>query len=133
MDIRVLRVCVPQRGFRTRVVLVATTLLEAQVYSKEDLAGLHRARWHAELDLRSIKQTMQMDVLRCKTPAMVRKEIWGHLLVSHLLRAATPQAVSAPEGPAAASPRPRGNSRLRRRKRHSSPIPNFPPIFHLRS
>jgi Transposase DDE domain. len=92
VDIRVLRVCVPQRGFRTRVVLVATTLLDAQVYSKEDLAGLYRARWHAELDLRSIKQTMQMDVLRCKTPAMVRKEIWGHLLVYNLLRAAMAQA-----------------------------------------
>jgi Transposase DDE domain len=92
MDLRVLRVCVPQQGFRTRVVLVATTLLEAQVYPKEDLAGLYRARWHAELDLRSIKQTMQMDVLRCKTPAMVRKEIWGHLLVYNLLRAAMAQA-----------------------------------------
>jgi hypothetical protein len=72
MDIRALRVCVPQRGFRTRVVRVATTLLDAQVYPKEALAGLYRARWHAELHLRSIKQTMQMDVLRCKTPAMVR-------------------------------------------------------------
>jgi Transposase DDE domain len=92
MDIRLLRVCVPQRGFRTRVVLVATTLLETQVYSKEDLAGLYRARWHAELDLRSIKQTMQMDVLRCQTPAMVQKEIWGHLLVYNLLRAAMAQA-----------------------------------------
>jgi len=92
MDVRVLRVCVPQRGFRTRVILVATTLLNAHVYPKEDLAGLYRARWHAELDLRSIKQTMQMDVLRCKTPAMVRKEIWGHLLVYNLLRAAMAQA-----------------------------------------
>jgi hypothetical protein len=92
VDIRVLRVCVPQRGFRTRVVLVATTLLDAQLYSKEDLAGLYRARWHAELDLRSIKQTMQMNVLRCKTPTMVRKEIWGHLLVYNLLRAAMAQA-----------------------------------------
>jgi len=92
VDIRVLRVGVPQRGFRTRVVLVATTLLDAQVYPKEDLAGLYRARWHAELDRRSIKQTMQMDVLRCKTPAMVRKEIWGHLLVYNLLRAAMAQA-----------------------------------------
>jgi Transposase DDE domain len=92
VDIRVLRVCVPQRGFRTRVVLVATTLLDAQVYPKEDLAGLSRARWHAELDLRSLKQTMQMEVLRCKTPAMVRKEIWGHLLVYNLLRAAMAQA-----------------------------------------
>jgi hypothetical protein len=92
MDIRVLRVCVSQRGFRTRVILVATTLLEAQVYPKEDLAGLSRARWHAELDRRSIEQTMQMDVLRCKTPAMVRQEIWGHLLVDNRLRAARAQA-----------------------------------------
>jgi hypothetical protein len=95
MDIRVLRVCVPQRGFRTRVVLVATTLLDAQMYTKEDRAGLYRARWHAELDRRSITQTMQMDVLRCKTPAMVRKEIWGPLLVYNLLRAAMAQAALA--------------------------------------
>lgn len=87
-----LRVRVTQQGFRTRVVLVATTLLDAQAVTKEALAGLYRARWHAELDLRSIKQTMQMDVLRCKTPAMVRKEIWGHLLVYNLLRAAMAQA-----------------------------------------
>ena len=92
VDIRELRVRVPQRGFRTRVVLVATTFLDAKVFAKEDMAGLYRARWHAELDLRSIKQTMQMDVLRCKTPAMVRKEIWGHLLVYNLLRAAMAQA-----------------------------------------
>jgi hypothetical protein len=95
VDIRVLRVRVPQRGFRTHVVLVATTLLEPQGYPKEDLAGLYRARWHAELDLRSIKQTIQMDVLQCKTPAMVRKESWGHLLVYNLLRAAMAQAALA--------------------------------------
>ena len=64
---------------------------DAKVFTKEELAGLYRARWHAELDLRSIKQTMQMDVLRCKTPAMVRKEIWGHLLVYNLIRAAMAQ------------------------------------------
>jgi hypothetical protein len=62
------------------------------VYPKDDLAGLYRARWHAALDLRSITQTMPMDVLRCKTPAMVRQEIWGHLLVDNLLRAAMAQA-----------------------------------------
>ncbi len=91
-DHRELRMRVPQRGFRTRVILVATTLLDAQVSPKEGLAGLYWARWHAELDLRSIKQTLQMDVLRCKTPAMVRKELWGHLLVYNLLRVAMAQA-----------------------------------------
>jgi hypothetical protein len=92
IEMRELRVRVTQRGFRTRVVLVATTLLDVEVFTKEELAGLYRARWYAELDLRSIKQTMQMDVLRCKTPAMVRKEIWGHLLVYNLLRATMAQA-----------------------------------------
>ena len=92
VEMRELRVRVTQRGFRTRVVLVATTVLAPEAFAKEEWAGLYRARWHAELDLRSIKQTMQMDVLRCKTPAMVRKEIWGHLLVYNLLRAAMAQA-----------------------------------------
>jgi len=92
IEMRELQVRVTQRGFRTRVVLVATTLLDAKVCTKEELAGLYRARWHAELDLRAIKQTMQMDVLRCQTPAMVRKEIWGHLLVYNLIRAAMAQA-----------------------------------------
>ena len=48
-----------------------------------------------EVDLRSIKSTMQMDVLRCKTPEMVRKEIWAHLLAYNLLR--TVMAVAAAE------------------------------------
>jgi hypothetical protein len=41
-------------------------------------------RWHAELDLRSLKVTLGMDVLRCKSPEMVRKEVWAHLLVYNL-------------------------------------------------
>jgi hypothetical protein len=89
---RELRVRVTQRGFRTRVVVVATTLLEVEACTKEELAGLSRARWHAALARRSIKQPMQLDVLRCKTPAMVRKEMWGHLLVDNLLRAAMAHA-----------------------------------------
>ena len=92
IEMRELRSQVIQPGFRTRVVLVATTLLDAHAFTKEDLAALYRARWHAELDLRSIKQTLKMDVLRCKTPAMVQKEIWGHLLVYNLIRATMAQA-----------------------------------------
>jgi hypothetical protein len=49
----------------------------AQKTTKEDLATLYRARWHNELDLQSIKSTMQMRELRCKTPELVRKEIWA--------------------------------------------------------
>jgi hypothetical protein len=91
LKIRALRVRVIQRGFRTRL-LVATTLLNAKEFTREELAGLYRARWHAELDLRSIKQTLKMDGLRGKTPVRVRKEIWGHLRVYNLIRAARAQA-----------------------------------------
>jgi hypothetical protein len=56
------------------------------------LAELYRARWNAELDLRSLKQTLQMDVLRCKTPELVRKEIWTHLLAYNLIRTIMAQA-----------------------------------------
>lgn len=80
------RVRVDKPGFRTRSFVVVTSLLDAEAFSREDLAGLYRCRWHVELDLRTIKITMRMDVLRCKTPEMVRKEIYGHLLVYNLIR-----------------------------------------------
>ena len=49
-------------------------------------AFLYRARWNNELDLRSIKITLQMDEMRCKTPELVRKEIWTHILAYNLIR-----------------------------------------------
>ena len=56
---------------------------------------MYERRWDGELDIRSIKSTMKMDILRCKTPEMVRKEIWAHLLAYNLLR--TVMAVAAGE------------------------------------
>jgi hypothetical protein len=50
--------------------------------------------WQIELDLRSLKRTMQMDVLRCKTPERVRKEIWAHILAYNLIRTIIAQAAS---------------------------------------
>jgi Transposase DDE domain len=92
VTIRELRVRVTQRGFRTRVLVVMTTLLGAGEFPHDALAALYRARWHAELDIRSLKQTLKMDVLRCKTPEMVRKEIWAHLLVANLIRGVMAEA-----------------------------------------
>jgi hypothetical protein len=85
--LREVRVRVPQRGFRTRDLVVVTTLLDAAAYSAADLAELYRLRWHAELDLRSLKETLGMGVLRCQSPGMVRKEVWAHLLTYNLIRA----------------------------------------------
>ena len=70
------RVRVGRRGFRTQVFVVVTTLLDAMFYSAHDVAALYGQRWHCELDLRSIKVALGMDVLRCRTPEMVRKELW---------------------------------------------------------
>jgi hypothetical protein len=86
--VRQTRVRVRQRGFRTRALVVVTTLLDEGEASAEELAALYRARWQAELDLRWLKQTLQMDVLRCQSPAMVRKEVWAHLLAYNVIRGA---------------------------------------------
>jgi IS4 transposase len=73
---------------------MATTLLDADEYTKDDLAQVYRARWNEELDLRSIKITLQMDLLRCKTPELVRKEIWPHVLAYNLIRTIMAQTAS---------------------------------------
>src|SRR5262249_22180602 len=88
------RFIVGQQGFRTRWIVVVTTLLDPGQASKEELASLDRARWNNELDLRSIKVTLQMDRLRCKTPELVRKEIWAHVLAYNLIRTVMAQAAA---------------------------------------
>jgi hypothetical protein len=92
--VRECRVRVDRPGFRVQTLIVATTLLDADAFTKDDLAQLYRARWHAELDLRSLKQTMQMDILRCKTPELVRKELWTHILAYNLIRTIMAQAAT---------------------------------------
>jgi hypothetical protein len=92
--VREARFRVEQPGFRTRAVVVVTTLLDPKQASREELASLYRARWHNELDLRSIKVTLQMSLLRGKTPEMVRKEIWTHALAYNLIRTVMAQAAA---------------------------------------
>ena len=58
------------------------------------LADLYRKRWTIELDLSSLKIVMKMDVLRCKTPELVRKEIWTHILTYNLIRTIMAQAAT---------------------------------------
>jgi DDE family transposase len=73
---------------------VVTTILTPSIDGKQ-IGALYEHRWEGEVDIRSIKCTMQMDILRCKTPDMVHKEIWTHLLAYNLLR--TVMAVAANE------------------------------------
>jgi hypothetical protein len=92
LAMRELRVSVDQPGFRTKSFAVVTSLLDPAAFPAGELASLYRQRWHCELDLRSIKSLMRMDVLRCKAPAMVRKEFWAHLLAYDLVRGAMAEA-----------------------------------------
>ena len=73
---------------------VITTILTPSIDGQQ-IGALYEHRWEGEVDIRSIKCTMQMDILRCKTPDMVHKEIWTHLLAYNLLR--TVMAVAANE------------------------------------
>ena len=94
LAVRETRVRIEQHGFRTKTIIVVTTMLDATETTKEELGALYLARWNNELDLRSIKSTMQMDDLRCKTPELVRKEIWTHVLAYNLIRTIIAQAAS---------------------------------------
>jgi len=72
--------------------ILMTTLLCPKRTRKSDLKKLYRDRWHVELDLRNIKTTLGMDMLSCRTPAMVVKEIWVYLLAYNLIRLLMTQA-----------------------------------------
>jgi DDE family transposase/transposase IS4-like protein len=95
LTLRELRVRVPKGKFRTKEIVIVTTLRDPTRYAKSEIQALYRRRWEAETNLRAVKQILQMDVLRCKTPAMVRKEVWAHLLIYNLIRTAAAQAAEA--------------------------------------
>ena len=69
-----------------------TTLLDAKKYPKTAIASLYQQRWHIELDIRAIKTHMGMELLKCKTPEMVEKEIAVHVLAYNIMRGNLAQA-----------------------------------------
>ncbi len=92
IEVREVKVQVEQPGFRTESLVVVTTLLDAETVTKDDVAELYHKRWLAELDIRAIKCSLGMDVLRCKSPEMVRREVWACLLAYNLIRRTMLQA-----------------------------------------
>jgi hypothetical protein len=84
--IREMRIRVEIKSFRTREIIVHTSLVDPDTYTHEDIAALFRRRWQAELDLRSLKTVMVMDHLRCKKPHRVRNEIRAHMIAYNLIR-----------------------------------------------
>ena len=86
LSLRLIQSQVTQPGFRTKSLTIITTLTDADCYKSDDVVALYRMRWHAELDIRAIKTTLDMNELRCKSPEMVEKEIWTFMLAYNLIR-----------------------------------------------
>lgn len=86
LEMREIRYNIVEDGRRTQTITIATTLTDAEKYSKEDIAELYGFRWNSELDIRSIKDSLNLGHVRCKSPEMVRKELWTTLLGYNLIR-----------------------------------------------
>ena len=95
LEVRLVESHNEQPGQRTQKLTIATTLLDHKLYDAAWLAGIYRGRWRVELDIRAIKVTLGMDILRAKTPEMVRTELWSCLLVYNLIRESMLQAARA--------------------------------------
>ncbi len=84
--LREIRFSIVEPGRRTRSIEIITTLIDADDYSKEDIAELYGFRWNSELDIRSIKSNLNLGHVRCKSPEMVRREMWTTMLAYNLIR-----------------------------------------------
>jgi len=87
LPVRVLRVTAVRNGFRSRSLLLVTTLIDPVAYPAEEVAALYARRWCIELWFRDIKTTMGFESLRCQTPDMIHKELEMALLAYNLIRA----------------------------------------------
>jgi hypothetical protein len=92
ISIRELFVTTTREGFRSETRMLVTTFLDPAEVSKDDLNLLYSCRWWIELDLLALKTTLKMDILRGKSPEMVRKEIWVHILAYNMIRKIMAQA-----------------------------------------
>lgn len=86
LTLRLVRCRMDFPGFRTRRIIVVTTLLDSQAFPPRKLAELYYRRWSMELTLRNLKTTLQMDQLSCKHPRTLEREIRMHFLVHNLVR-----------------------------------------------
>ncbi len=87
LTVRLVRFRVAVRGFRTRSVIVATSLLDEKAFPDSAIAELYGLRWQIELHYRQIKTNLALDVLRGLSPAMIERELWMHALAYNLVRA----------------------------------------------
>lgn len=86
LTLREIRYNIVVSGRRTRTIDIITTLLDADAFTQQDIADLYGFRWNAELDIRSIKASLNLAHVRCKSPEMVHRELWTTILAYNLIR-----------------------------------------------
>jgi len=96
--LRELQYTITEPGFRTQKMIVITSLTDPAEFSKESIAKLYGFRWNVELDIRSIKSNLNLEHVRCKSPAMVRRELWTTILAYNLIRTTAASAASVHGG-----------------------------------
>lgn len=94
MIVREITLNVKTSGFRSKTIIIATTLTDPKAFPKQSFAILYLKRWMVELYLRDIKISMGMDILKCKTPQMIEKELWMHVIAYNLIRAIMQEAAN---------------------------------------
>jgi len=94
LAVRVVRVQASIPGFRTQIITLVTTLSDAEAYPAAELGLLYLRRWNIELWWRHIKTSMGMEVLRCKTPAMVHRELEMYLTGYNFIRCLMAEAAA---------------------------------------
>lgn len=99
ITVRVVRVRVSQKGYRTRELTLVTTLLDPQFYPAEEIIQAYLRRWRMEMCLDDLKTTLGMDRLRCKSPAMVHREICALLIAHNLTRCIMAEAARVHDVP----------------------------------
>ena len=86
LELREIRFNIVEPGRRTQSIDIITTLIDGDEFTKEDIAELYGFRWNSELDIRSIKSNLNLGHVRCKSPEMVRRELWTTILAYNLIR-----------------------------------------------
>jgi hypothetical protein len=86
LELREIRYHIVEPGRRTQTIDIITTLVDADEYTKEEIAELYGFRWNSELDIRSIKSSLNLGHVRCKSPEMVHREVWTTILGYNLIR-----------------------------------------------
>jgi hypothetical protein len=94
LTVRLVRGSCHGKGFRVRQVTLVTTLLDAQAYPAREILQAYLRRWRLEMCLEDLKTTLEMEMLRGRSPRMLHKEVYAHLIAHNLIRCLMAQAAA---------------------------------------